>query len=76
VNYWPARESAGPLRIIVRGNYAYFQTGPDTKGKFRNYFHSAIRQSEHGLGFALFAEGLDPDSNCWIRFDNFRVTKP
>ncbi|WP_237227466.1 hypothetical protein [Rubinisphaera sp. JC750] len=76
VKYWPAQESAGPLRIIVRGHYAHFQTGPDDQGKFRNYFHSAIRESKTGLGFALFVQGLNPDNDCWIRFDNFRVVKP
>lgn len=76
VKYWPAQESAGPLRIIVRGHYAYFQTGPDDQGKFRNYFHSAVRESNTGLGFALFVQGLNPDNECWIRFDNFRVVKP
>lgn len=76
IKFWPAQQSAGPLRILVRNHYAYFQTGPDDQGKFRNYFHSAIRESKSGLGFALFVQGRNPDNNCWIRFDNFRVVKP
>jgi hypothetical protein len=75
VKYWPADPAAGPLRIVVRGNYAYFQVGPSADGKYRTFFHSAIRESDKGLGFALIAIGSG-DGERWVRFDNFRVTKP
>jgi hypothetical protein len=76
VKYWPAAESAGPLRIIVRGDYAYFQVGPSDEGKYRTIFHSAIQESGEGLGFGLMAAGYEGDGERWVRFDNFRVTGP
>lgn len=74
VTYWPARPADGPLRIIVRGDYAYFQTGPTQSGEYRTMFHSAIHEADEGLGFCLFATGGDSDDERWVRFDNFRVT--
>lgn len=76
VKYWPAVDKVGPLRIIVRGHYAYFQTGPTAAGKYQTYFHSAIREHQDGLAFALFAVGDNKDDQeRWVRFDNFKVTK-
>lgn len=76
VTYWPARPADGPLRIIVRGHYAYFQTGPTQTGEYRTMFHSAIHEADEGLGFCLFATGGDSDDERWVRFDDFRVTGP
>jgi hypothetical protein len=76
VKYWPAAASAGPLRIIVRGQYAHFQVGPSEDGKYRTLFHSAIHESRKGLGFGLRAAGRSGDGERWVRFDNFRVTRP
>jgi hypothetical protein len=75
VKYWPADPSAGAIRVIVRGDYAYFQVGPSSDGKYRTFFHSAIRAGDKGLGFALIAAGGSGDGVRWVRFDNFRVTK-
>lgn len=75
VKYWPADKAAGPLRIIVHGNYAYFQVGPNADGKYMNFFHSAISESSAGLGFGLFAVGPSNDKERWVRFDNFTVIK-
>jgi hypothetical protein len=76
VTYRPARATDGPLRIIVRGHYAYFQTGPTQSGEYRTLFHSAIQEGNERLGFCLFATGDDSEKDRWVRFDNFRVTDP
>jgi hypothetical protein len=70
--YDQVKKYAGPLRIIVRGDYAYFQVGPSSTGKYRNYFHTAI--SKNKSGFCLVAAGAPKNSNHWVRFDNFRIT--
>lgn len=75
VKYWPADPAAGPIRIIVRGQYAHFQVGPSADGKYMTFFHSAIREARTGLGFALMAAGGSGDAARWVRFDNFRVNK-
>ena len=74
VTYSPAGEEAGPLRIIVRSNYAYFQVGPSERGKFANFFHSAINEDSSKYGFCLMAGNGPVDEDHWVRFDNFRVT--
>ncbi len=75
VKFWPANEDAGAIRIIVRGNYGYFQVGPSTKGKYLNFFDSALRKHEPQRGFCLSASGGPTDEEHWVRFDNFRVTR-
>jgi hypothetical protein len=75
VKYWPAAASAGAIRIIVRGQMAYFQVGPSVDGKYMTFFHSAIREADKGLGFALIAAGGSGDGERWVRFDNFRVIR-
>ncbi|MFO0911980.1 MAG: hypothetical protein U0795_03405 [Pirellulales bacterium] len=75
VKYWPADKEFGPLRILVRGHYAHFQVGPSKDGKYQTFFHSALRQSNEGLGFGLFAVGVTEDADRWVRFDNFQVNK-
>lgn len=75
VKYWPADKDFGPLKILVRGHYAHFQVGPSKDGKYKTFFHSALRQSNEGLGFGLFAVGESEDADRWVRFDNFRVIK-
>lgn len=75
VKYWPADKSAGPMRIIVRGEYAYFQVGPSTDDKYQTFFHSAIEAGKEEMGFALVAAGSTDENPRWVRFDNFRVTK-
>ena len=75
IKYWPALKEAGPLRLIVRQNYAFFQVGPSSQGKFLNFFFSAITASEKVCGFSLVAAGGPKDAVHWVRFDNFRVTR-
>jgi hypothetical protein len=75
VKYWPADKAAGPLNIILRGNYAFFQVGPATDKSYKTFFHSAISATDSGLGFALFAGGATSSEECWVSFDNFRVWK-
>jgi hypothetical protein len=75
LKYWPAVEEAGPLRVIVRDNYAHFQVGPSEEGQYLNLFHSAIRTDKKQRGFALVAADGPEDEEHWVRFDNFRVTK-
>jgi hypothetical protein len=76
VKYWPAQESFGPLNVMVRGDYAYFQVGPSSSGEYRTFFHSAIQEADEGLGFGLIVDGGSGDGERWVRFDNFRVTGP
>lgn len=66
---------AGPLRIVVDNDYAFFQVGPSAKGKYHNHFYSAINWDAKQGGFALVAAGAPKDSNHWVRFENFRVYK-
>ena len=75
VKYWPADKDAGALRIIVRSNYAHFQVGPSSEGRYLNFFHSAIGTDEKERGFCLVAAGGPKDAVHWVRFDNFRVSK-
>lgn len=75
VKYWPADEAFGPLRIVVRGDYAHFQVGPSSDGKYRTFFHSAIQETNEGLGFGIFATGEPGEGERWVRFDNYRVTR-
>jgi len=75
LKFWPANEVYGPLRIIVRGDYGHFQVGPSQKGKYLNFFHSALRKNEPKRGFCLSASGGPSDRDHWVRFDNFRVTR-
>lgn len=75
IKYWPATPDAGPLRVIVRSNSAYFQVGPSSEGKYLSFFHSAIRTDEKERGFSLVAAGGPVESVHWVRFDNFRVSK-
>lgn len=75
LKFWPANDDFGPLLIIVRGNYGHFQVGPSTRGKYLNFFHSALRDNELKRGFCLSASGGPPDREHWVRFDNFRVTR-
>lgn len=76
VKYWPADEAFGPLKIVVRGDYAHFQVGPSSNGEYRTFFHSAIQEADEGLGFGLCVNGATGDGKRWVRFDNFRVTRP
>lgn len=76
VKFWPAQPSFGPLKVIVRGDYAYFQVGPSSTGEYRTLFHSAIQTADEGLGFGMTVGGGDGDGERWVRFDNFRVTRP
>jgi hypothetical protein len=73
LKYWPADKAAGPLRIIVNHHYAHFQTGPTAEGKYQTFFHSAIQESDEGMGFGLVTSGGQDDTERWVRFDNFRV---
>ena len=75
LKFWPANDEFGPLRIIVRGNYGYFQVGPSSDGKYLNFFHSALRRNELKRGFCLSASGGPTDKHHWVRFDNFRVVR-
>ena len=73
--YRPAADKAGPLRIIVDQDYAYFQVGPSADGKYLNFFFSAIRSNSKERAFCLCAAGAPNDAVHWVRFDNFRVIK-
>ncbi|MEZ6106561.1 MAG: hypothetical protein R3B96_10695 [Pirellulaceae bacterium] len=75
LKFLPANDGDGPLRIIVRANYAHFQVGPSTDGSYRNFFHSAVRPKEPQRGFCLSASGGPVDREHWVRFDNFKVTR-
>lgn len=75
VKYWPADKDAGPLRIILREHYAFFQVGPSSEGKYLNLFQSAIGENQKERGFSLVAAGGPDDAVHWVRFDNFRVSK-
>ena len=75
VTYFPVNYDSGASRIVVRGNYAYHQVGPDRDGKYLNLFHSAIRRDAKRRGFCLMAVGGPEDEEHWVRFDNFRVTR-
>ncbi len=75
VKFWPADESLGPLRIVVRGAYAHFQVGPSAEGGYKTFFHSAIRESNKGMGFGVMATGGTGTGERWVRFDNFRVSR-
>ena len=75
LKFWPANEEFGPLRIIVRGGYGYFQAGPSREGEYLNFFHSALRDNEPKRGFCLSTYGGPTDKEHWVRFDNCRVVK-
>lgn len=75
VKYTPEEKDAGPLRIIVRGGYAFFQVGPSADDKYQNYFHSAIRKKTKERGFCLMAAGAPDKASHWVRFENFRVVR-
>ncbi|MFN0195788.1 MAG: hypothetical protein ACKVT0_03535 [Planctomycetaceae bacterium] len=75
LKFWLANDDFGSLRIIVRGNYGFFQVGPSTEGNYLNFFHSAIRPKEPKRGFCLSASGGPSDKDHWVRFDNFRVVR-
>lgn len=75
VHYTPATNAAGPLRIVTRGDHAYFMVGPSDEGKYLTFFHSAVNPKPKRRGFALRAGGGKPGDNHWVRYDNFRVTK-
>ena len=75
LKFWPANDEFGPLRIIIRDDYGYFQVGPSTDGKYLNFFHSALRPKEPKRGFCLSASGGPTDKDHWVRFDNFRVVR-
>lgn len=80
VTYPLASDEAGPLNIVVQGGrYATFQVGPAKPdkyqaGRYLNLFHSAIRKSDR-RGFALAVGGAPPQSDTWVRFDNFRIER-
>lgn len=73
--YWPANPERGPLRIVIRGSYAHFQVGPSASGKYATYFHSAITDEPGESGFELYVESVREDSDCWVRFDNVKLSK-
>lgn len=75
IKYSPAVKEAGPLRIIVRSDYAYFQVGPSKKGNYANFFHSAINDDATERGFCLLTGGGPDDAEHWVRFENFRVIR-
>lgn len=75
LKFWPANQADGPLRIVVRGDHAHFQVGPSQNGKYRTFFHSAVRADEPQRGFCLSTSGGPADGEHWVRFDNFRVVR-
>ncbi len=75
VRYWPARVSDGKLRILVRGDYAYFQVGPNELGQYKTYFHTAIERSNDQMGIGLVISAQQGGGERWARFDNLKVVK-
>lgn len=75
VTYTVALPEAGPLRILVRGDYGYFQVGPATGDKYLNFFHSALRADAKQRGFCLTALGCPNEKEHWVRFDDFKVVR-
>lgn len=75
LRFWPATKESGSLRVIVRDNVAYAQTGPSSEGKYRNLFHSALVKDPQQRGFALVATGGPVSKAHWVRFDNFRIVR-
>lgn len=74
--YWAAEKSAVPMRIIVKVDCYHFQVGPSTEGRHQTCFRSAIEERIEGMGFAIVTVGSTDEKSRWVRFDNFRVTKP
>jgi hypothetical protein len=76
VSYTAAAPDAGPLRIIVRGGYGFFQVGPhDKKDEYLNFFHSALRRDSTERGIGLSTAGAPEGKEHWVRFDDFRVER-
>ena len=53
----------------------HFQVGPSEDGGYKTFFHTAIRESNKGMGFGVMATGGTGNGERWVRFDNFRVTR-
>jgi hypothetical protein len=75
VEYTDVQPQDGPLRIITRSTYAFFQVGPSKQDEYLNFFHSAVNAKPEARGFALVAAGAPPDVEHWVRFEDFRVTR-
>ncbi len=73
VKHTDATKDAGPLRVIFRQRYAYFQVGPSTTGEYKTFFESALRAKADERGFGLAAAGAPEKADHWVRFTNFRV---
>jgi len=73
--YLAATPDDGPVRILVDRGYAFFQVGPNVKdkGRYLNFFYSAIQGNRKERGFCLTASGAPAGAEHWVRFDNFRV---
>jgi len=69
----PEKPEAGPLRILVDHEYAFFQVGPTRDDKYHNHFYSAIRSNPSSRGFALYACGAPEGAEHWVRFEDFKV---
>lgn len=76
VQYTPAKEEAGHLRIVVDRGTAFFQVGPGAKGKYLNFFNSALRKTSKQMGVCLTAAGAPKSASHWVRFEEFRVFRP
>lgn len=73
VRYGQVGDPRTPLVIALNQGYAYFQVGPSGSGRWRNFFHSAIRDDIQQRGFSLFAVGGPAEGEHWVRFDNLRI---
>lgn len=75
LRFWPATKESGPLRVIVRDDVAYAQTGPSGEGNDVNLYHAALVKNPKQRGFALLATGGPVSKAHWVRFDNVRVVR-
>jgi hypothetical protein len=77
VEYSPATQKHGPLRITVDRGDAFFQVGPSAdKQKMLGFFNSEIDSGADWRGYCLAAAGAPKNSSHWVRFEEFRVLKP
>ena len=51
LNFWPANNEFGCSRMIVRGDYGFFQVGPSKEGKNLNFLipHFARKNQSEAL---------------------------
>ena len=73
VSYTNAKDDKLALCIALRGDQAFFQTGPDAQGKYQSFFHSAVVSHKKTIEVCLFADGAPEKVEHWVRFGDLRV---